>query len=223
MRYHHYLPFLTGLFVAVVLISGIVSTKIINIWWLHFDGGTLLFPLSYIFGDILTEVYGYKRSRIVIWTWFVSMVLMSSMIILIWVIPAWWERAYQQDYNNILMLTPRIFLASIIAYAVGEFINSYIIAKLKIRTKGKHLFLRLIGSTVAGQFIDTTLFVIIAFGWLMSNHTLFKIGLATYLFKIILEVILFPITKYLISKLKNIEDMDHFDNDTNFNPFLLEK
>lgn len=88
MRYHHYLPFLTGMFVAVVLVSGIVSTKIISIGSFHFDGGTLLFPISYIFGDILTEVYGYKRSRIVIWTGLVAMVLMSSMIILIGVIPA---------------------------------------------------------------------------------------------------------------------------------------
>ncbi|AKH32937.1 Inner membrane protein YhhQ [candidate division SR1 bacterium Aalborg_AAW-1] len=222
VRYHHYLPFLTGMFVAVVLVSGIVSTKIINVWGLHLDGGTLLFPLSYIFGDILTEVYGYKRSRIVIWTGLVAMVIMSVMIILIGVMPVGGEWPHQESYNNVLMLAPRIFLASIIAYTVGEFVNSYIIAKLKIHTRGKHLWLRLIGSTVVGQLIDTILFVVIAFAGLIGQGELFMIALSTYIFKIVLEVILFPFTKYVITRLKTTEKVDHFDHDTDFNPFVLD-
>ena len=121
------------------------------------------------------------------------------------------------------MLAPRIFLASIVAYMVGEFVNSYIIAKMKIRTKGKHLWLRLIGSTLVGQFIDTVLFIVIAFGGLMENKTLFIIALSTYIFKIIIELILFPVTKHVIDKLKLTEQVDHFDHDTDFNPFRLEK
>lgn len=121
------------------------------------------------------------------------------------------------------MLAPRIFLASIIAYMVGEFVNSYIIAKLKIKTKGKHLWLRLIGSTLAGQFIDTALFVTIAFAWLMTHTTLLIVALSTYVFKVVLEVILFPLTKHVIEQLKKTEQVDHFDHDTDFNPFVLEK
>ena len=148
---------------AVLLISNIASTKIVDIWRFTFDGGTILFPLSYIFGDILTEVYGYRQSRRAIWTGFLSALLMSLVLGLIGLIkPAeGWE--LQEAYMVILGQTPRIVAASLIAYFVGEFSNSYIMARMKVLTEGKWLAVRTIGSTIAGQGIDTIIFVFIAF------------------------------------------------------------
>jgi len=141
---HRYLSHITGLFVAILLISGIVSTKIIQFGPFTFDGGTLLFPLSYIFGDILTEVYGYKESRKVIWIGLVSMVMMSAMILIVGRLPSAGDWTFQADYNNILMIAPRIFIGSIVAYFAGEFVNSYILAKMKVRMQGTRLWMRTI-------------------------------------------------------------------------------
>lgn len=229
---HHFKPFIntlmyrhlstiTGLFIAVLLISGIVSTKLIQIGPFAFDGGTLLFPLSYIFGDILTEVYGYRQSRKVIWTGFASMVLMSGTIILISRLPAAAERWFQSDYINILMLTPRIFLASIIAYLVGEFVNSVIVAQLKVHDRGAQLRKRLIWSTIVGQGLDTVLFVMIAFVGVYDMSVLWVIIISNYLFKIGIEIVILPITYRIIAWLKKIEQVDVYDATTDFNPFHL--
>lgn len=221
MKQYRFLPILTWLFVASLLISGIVSTKIVQLWPAQFDGWTLLFPLSYIFGDILTEVYGYKRSRIVIRTWCIAMILMSGMIGLVGILPSsseWW---FQEDYHNILMLTPRIFLASIVAYIVGEFMNSYVVAKMKIKTQGEKLFQRLIWSTLVGEFFDTGLFVIIAFAWVLSLPILGIVALSNYIFKVWIEILIYPGTKRIINYIKTHEQEDYYDHDTNFNPFKI--
>jgi len=203
------------------MVSAIVSTKIVDLWFFTFDGGTLLFPLSYIFGDILTEVYGYKQSRKVIWMWFGSLALMSIIIILIWALPAAADRPYQQDYMHILWLTPRIVIASLIAYTAGEFSNSYIMAKMKIAMQGKKLWMRTIGSTLVGEFIDTILFVTIAFAWVFSNDLLLAILLSNYIFKVGVKVLFTPITYAIIHNLKREENVDYYDHDTNFNPLRL--
>ena len=221
MRYYRFLAPLTGLFVAVLLISWIISTKIIDLGWLEFDGGTLLFPLSYIFWDILTEVYGYKQSRKVIRTGMIAMVLMSGMIFLVGILPSSWSRDFQADYTHILMLAPRIFGASIISYLIGEFINSYIVAKMKVKTQWKKLFQRLIGSTIVGEFFDTGLFVLIAFLGVLDTRTLVIVALSNYIFKVWVEILLYPATKRIISYIKKVEQEDHFDTSTNFNPFVL--
>ena len=216
-----YLPTITGFFVAILLISGIVSTKIIQIWPLSFDWWTLLFPLSYIFWDILTEVYWYKESRKVIWVWLISMMVMTIMIMIIWWLPPSSDRTLQTEYNSILMLTPRIFIASIIAYFAWEFSNSYILAKLKIKDKWNHFWRRAIWSTIIWQIIDTSLFVLIAFGWILSNDLLWLIIVSNYIFKVWIEIIFMPLTSYISSFLKRNEWIDQYDKDTNFNPFVL--
>lgn len=218
-RGYRYYDIIAGLFVAVLLISNIASTKIIELWKFTFDGGTILFPLSYIFGDILTEVYGYRKSRRVIWIGFFSAILMSLTFWLIgYIKPAsGWE--FQDAYMKILGQTPRIVAASLVAYFAGEFSNSFVLAKMKILTKGRWLFTRTIGSTIIGQAIDTVLFVMIAFAGFYSWHLIFLIIISNYIFKVGLEIILTPLTYKVVGFLKRREKVDWFDYKTNFNPF----
>lgn len=216
-----YLDLITGLFVAVLLISNIASSKIVEIWKFTFDGGTLLFPLSYIFGDILTEVYGFRRSRRVIWIGFFCAALMSLTLGLIGLIrPAsGWE--YQEAYMRILGQTPRIVTASLIAYFAGEFSNSFILAKMKVLTKGRWLFTRTIGSTIVGEGIDTIIFVVIAFLGVYPNDLVLLIIISNYIFKVSLEIVFTPLTYKIVGFLKRVEKVDWFDYGTNFNPFIF--
>ncbi|MEN9223558.1 MAG: queuosine precursor transporter, partial [Thermostichus sp. BF3_bins_97] len=162
-RAYRHLDAVTALFVAVLLISNVASSKILILGPFTFDGGTILFPLSYIFGDILTEVYGYDRSRRVIWLGFISAALMSATLMLVGALPAAPDWPHQAAYDQILGLTPRIVLASLIAYWAGSFANAYVLARMKVWTQGRWLWTRTIGSTLIGQVVDTGLFVVIAF------------------------------------------------------------
>jgi uncharacterized integral membrane protein (TIGR00697 family) len=216
---YRYINLITGLFVAVLLISNIASTKIVQIWKFTFDGGTILFPLSYIFGDILTEVYGYRAGRKVIWIGFFSALLMSLTLGLIGLIkpaPGW---EFQEAYMKILGQTPRIVAASLIAYFAGEFSNSFILAKMKVLTAGKWLWTRTIGSTAAGEGVDTLLFVLIAFAGVYSWDLVFLIIVSNYIFKVGIEIVLTPATYQIVRFLKKREKVDYFDYGTNFNPF----
>ena len=189
MKIYKYYDYLLGLFVAVLLISNVASTKIVMFGPFTFDGGTLLFPLSYIFGDILTEVYGYKKAKRVIWIGFAGSFLAALVFIIVGKLPAAADWPYQEAYNNILGLTPRIVLASLIAYLSGAFSNSYILAKLKIKTKGRFLWLRAIASTLLGQGLDTALFVVIAFAGILSPGLLLTVVISNYVFKVGIEVV----------------------------------
>ena len=221
-RNYKYLGAISVFFVSVLLISNVASTKIVDLKWFTFDGGTLLFPLSYIFGDILTEVYGYKRSRSVIWLGFFMALMMSIIFIIVGKLPsaAGWNN--QTAYDAILGLTPRIVAASLIAYFFGEFSNSYVLAKMKIWTKGKWLWTRTIGSTVVGELIDSALFVLIAFLGILPNSLLLTLIVSNYIFKTGVEILFTPITYKVIKFLKLKEREDYYDINTNFNPFKLE-
>jgi queuosine precursor transporter len=219
-----WLPVITGLFVGVLLISNVASVKLVYVGPFNFDGGTLLFPLSYIFGDILTEVYGYRASRKVIWTGFVCAALMA---LTFWVVgklpaPVEWTGEMQSSYQNILMGSiGRIVIASLIAYFAGEFSNSYILAKMKILSKGKYLWTRTIGSTLVGEGIDTALFCLIAFYGTWSNSTLVAVIVSNYVFKCLFEIVATPITYAVVIGLKRAEGVDVYDYHTNFNPFRV--
>src|SRR3989339_908505 len=158
MKYK-YLDLITATFAVVLILSNITSAaKISNVWGFVFDGGMILFPLAYIFGDILTEVYGYARARRVIWIGFAMNLLM---VVTFWVVqklPPAMDWGNQAAFESILGVVPRIVLGSLCAYLVGEFLNSYVLAKIKVKTQGKYLWLRALGSTVVGQFADTTVF-----------------------------------------------------------------
>jgi uncharacterized integral membrane protein (TIGR00697 family) len=214
-----HLDTITALFVTVLLISNIASTKIVAFGPLTFDGGTILFPLSYIFGDILTEVYGYARSRKVIWIGFVAALLMSLTFILVGVLPSAADWANQDAYDKILGLTPRIVIASLIAYFAGEFSNSFTLAKLKVRMNGQQLWLRTIGSTLIGQVVDTALFILIAFTGIVPNSLIWTLIVSNYLFKCGVEILFTPVTYWVTGWLKQQEHEDFYDRDTNFNPF----
>ena len=233
-RTYKYYDFITALFVAVLLISNIASAAKIIDWGvsvlglpLAFDAGTLLFPISYIFGDILTEVYGYKRSRRVIWAGFGAAALMAVTFWLVGLMPgeATWESyAGQAAYNAILggVASGGIIIASLSAYFAGEFSNSFVLAKLKIFTEGRWLWSRTIGSTLVGEGIDTIIFVVMAtlfgvFPWTIALSLI----IANYIFKVTIEVIFTPLTYALVDFLKQAEQEDYYDRDTNFNPFSL--
>ena len=216
---YKYLGAISVFFVSVLLISDVASTKIVDLKYFTFDGGTLLFPLSYIFGDILTEVYGYKKSRGVIWLGFFMALMMSIIFILVGKLPAasGWDN--QAAYDAILGLTPRIVGASLLAYFFGEFSNSFILAKMKIWTKGKMLWARTIGSTLVGELVDSTLFILIAFFGVLPNSLLITLIISNYIFKTCIEILFTPVTYKVVKFLKKEEEEDYYDNDTNFNPF----
>jgi hypothetical protein len=220
-RHYRYLDVVTGLFVAVLIISNVASTKQLLLGTFALDGGTIIFPLAYIFGDILTEVYGYSRSRRVIWIGFVCVALATLVFGLVGALPPADYWPYQDAYNAILGQTPRLVIASLLAYFVGEFANSLVLAKLKVRTEGRYLWLRTIGSTLVGQTLDTLVFVVVAFAGLMPESDLLNLVVANVIFKIGVEVVFTPITYRVVGVLKRVEREDYYDRDTNFNPFVL--
>ena len=216
-----YLEPIAMVFVSILLISNVASTKMVNFWPFDFDGGTILFPLSYIFGDVLTEVYGYKRTRRIIWMGFAMCILMSLVFIAVGALPASKDWPNQDAYMAILGLTPRIVLASIVAYFAGEFSNSYILAKMKIWMNGKKLWMRTIGSTLVGEGVDTLLFCMIAFYVVWPNELLITVVISNYIFKVGVEVLFTPVTYLVVGFLKKKEGVDVYDRETNFNPFVL--
>ncbi|MCS7286518.1 MAG: queuosine precursor transporter [Anaerolineae bacterium] len=221
-RSYRFFDFIMALFVAVLIISNIASSKILILGPFTFDGGTILFPISYIFGDILTEVYGYRRSRRVIWTGFFCTALMALTLSIVGALPPapGWEN--QEAYEKILGMTPRIVLGSLIAYWAGEFSNSYTLAKLKILTRGRWLWTRTISSTLVGQGVDTILFCLIAFAGALPWGLLGSVILSNYVFKCGVEAFMTPVTYKVVNFLKKAENEDYYDYDTDFNPFKLE-
>jgi uncharacterized integral membrane protein (TIGR00697 family) len=215
------LDVITGLFVAVLIISNIASSKIVVLGPFDFDGGTLLFPASYIFGDLLTEVYGYARSRRVIWTGFGALLAMTATLAVVGALPPAPGWTGQEAYEAILGQTPRIVAASLIAYFAGEFANSYVLAKMKVWTSGQRLWTRTIGSTLAGQAVDTGLFCAIAFLGVLPGDLLLRVIVSNYVFKVGIEAAFTPLTYRAVAFLKRREGLDHYDVGTDFNPFRL--
>lgn len=223
-----------ALFVTVLIMSNILSSAKIVDWGvslfgvpLAFDAGTILFPVSYIFGDILTEVYGYRRSRRVIWTGFACLAMSSLLLYAVKIMPGeglWEKTAGQAAYNAILsgMTSGGIVAASLIGYWLGEFSNSYVLAKMKVLTHGRWLWTRTVGSTLVGEGIDTLAFVSIAVFFGVFPAALFiTLALTNYLFKVGVEVVMTPVTYAAVAALKNVEQEDYYDYRTNFNPFSL--
>ncbi len=236
MKSFRYLDLVMAAFVSVLLVSNIASSaKIVDFGVslfglrLSFDGGTLLFPLSYIFGDILTEVYGYARSRRVIWTGFACLALMSAFLFLLSRMPAdrdWAGYAGDEKFQAILggVSSGGIALASLLAYFVGEFSNSFVLAKMKIWTEGKWLWTRTIGSTIVGEGVDTTSFIVLATIFGVFPWSLFwNLLVSNYIFKVLIEVVFTPVTYHVVSFLKREEGEDFYDRETNFNPFVASK
>lgn len=216
-----YFDFLLVLFILVLLISNVVSAKILKFGPFTFDGGTILFPLAYILGDIFTEVYGYKRMRRVIWLGFGANILMALIFMIVAKLPPaeGWEN--QKAYEAILGWVPRIVLASIVAYWIGEFVNSFILAKMKIFTKGRYLWSRTISSTLVAEFLDSLIFCLIAFFGKIPLGLLLTIIISNYIFKVSVEILFTPLTYLAANFLKKKEKIDTFDIGTHFSPFKI--
>ena len=223
VRVFKYLDVITVFFVAFLLISNVVASKILMLGPLAIDGGGLLFPLTYVFGDILTEVYGFKRTRKAIWLGLSVNLLMAAVFMLVGILPPAADWLNQEAYMTILGQSSRIVLASVTAYFIGEFINSFILAKMKIWTRGKFLWSRTIGSTLVGEAFDTTIFMVIAFWGVLPGDLFVLVGISGYLLKVAIEVLFTPFTYLIINFLKKKENEDYYDYKTNFNPFLLKQ
>ncbi len=209
-------------FIAVLLISTIAAQKLFVLGPLVLPAGILLFPLAYIFGDVLTEVYGYARSRRVVWMGFAMSLLMAVVFALAVALPPAPGWPMQEPFAAVLGLVPRIVFASLIAYLCGEFVNAYVLARLKVRTSGRHLWMRTIGSTLLGEGIDTALFMTIAFAGVLPTSVLLSAMCSAYLVKVGYEIAATPITYALVNALKRAEGIDHYDVGTNFNPFRFD-
>lgn len=208
-------------FVAVLMTSNVASAKILKLGPFTFDGGTILFPLSYIFGDVLTEVYGYARTRRVIWAGFGAAALMAAIFALVGALPADPTWGLQEAYDAILGVTPRIVAGSLVAYWVGSFANSWVMARMKVLTQGRRLWARTIASTVIGEGLDTVLFVLIAFLGVLPPVLIVPIIISNYAFKVGLEALMTPVTYRVVSWLKRTEREDYYDEHTDFNPFRI--
>lgn len=221
MKNYKYYSIITGAFVAALLISNILDAKIFILFGLTLPTGIILFPLVYLFGDIFTEVYGYKESRKAIWTGFFSLALAVVFFKIAELIPPapFWE--HQEDFKNILGKVPRIAIASVVAFFLGEFTNSVVLSKMKLKTKGKSMPIRFILSTVFGEAVDTSVFITIAFLGVLPYESLVPMFFSGWAFKVVWEIIALPITLPVVRWLKKKENLDTYDNGVNYNPFKL--
>jgi uncharacterized integral membrane protein (TIGR00697 family) len=213
-----YLDGLIQTFVVILLVSNLIASKLVPIGPLTVSAAQMLFPITYIFGDIFTEVYGYAASRKAIWRGFFSSLLMTAIgLFAIWLPPSPdWHN--QQAFETIFGVLPRLVAGSLLAYWLGEFANSYTLARLKLLTKGKHLWTRTVGSTIVGQGVDTVIVVSFIF-YDQPIAVIVKVILSGYIFKVVYEVLATPLTYLIVGFLKDKEGIDTFDEGTNFNPF----
>ncbi|MBO23134.1 MAG: transporter [Rhodospirillaceae bacterium] len=209
------------LFVTCLMVSNITAVKLIDVNGYVLTGAIVIFPISYIIGDVLTEVYGFAKARLVLWVGFGANLFAVLTFALVAVLPAasFWDG--QAAYEMILGATPRILAASFLAYLLGEFANSYVLARLKVITEGRMLWLRTIGSTVVGQGLDSTVFVFVAFWGVLPLEILAGTIAVQALAKIGYEVLATPFTYAVIGWLKRCEGIDHYDRETRFNPFTI--
>ena len=229
-RNYKYFDLLMAAFVAVLLCSNLIGVHKASYVTLPFYGeyiygaGVLFFPISYLFGDILTEVYGYKRSRRVIWAGFGALIFASIMAYVVTSLPVSTTMSFEQlaAVNAIFGQTPRIVLASLLGFWAGEFVNSFVIAKVKLVTTGRFLWIRTIGSTILGEIADSLIFYPVAFFGIWSNEQLVSVMIGNYFIKVLWEVFATPFTYVIVGWLKKAEHEDYYDRETDFNPFSLE-
>jgi queuosine precursor transporter len=220
---YKYYDLVMALFVTILLCSNVIgAAKVATVWGFTFGAGVLFFPISYIFNDVLTEVYGYARARKVVWAGFGAIIFASFMSWVIVSLPpaAGWND--QQAYLTVFGQTPRIVFASLTAFFVGEFANSYVLAKMKVRTNGRHLWMRTIGSTIAGEAVDSIVFYPVAFLGVWDQSLVIQVMLSNYMIKVAWEALVTPVTYKVVGFLKRAEQEDFFDHKTNFTPFSIE-
>ena len=223
IRYSPWFVIIVVIFVTSLITANITAVKLMDLFGLILPAGIIIFPLSYITGDVLTEVYGYRQARRVIWLGFFCNLIA---VIAIWigqVLPpaSFWDG--QIAYERILGYTPRLLVASFLAYLVGEFTNSFVLAKMKIATRGRWLWLRTIGSTLVGQGFDSLVFITLAFVGAIPLQAMFLAIITQWLAKSSYEAVVTPLTYVVVNFLKRKERLDVYDHNTRFNPFLISK
>lgn len=220
-RHSNWFLLVAALFVTCLVVSNIIAVKVINVAGLILPAAIVIFPISYILGDVLTEVYGYARARQVIWLGFLCNLFAVIAIGIGGLLPAavFWEG--QEAYDMILGAVPRILAASFIAYLVGELVNAYVLARLKVAMEGRHLWVRTIGSTLAGQLLDSAIFITIAFAGIMPPEILLGAVVTQWLVKSGYEALATPLTYAAVGFLKRADDVDVYDRDIHFRPFTV--
>lgn len=228
-RTYRYYDFIMTAFVAILICANLIgpakASQVVIPGWgpFTFSAGVLFFPVSYVFGDILTEVYGFARARRVIWAGFAALVFTAVMASVVVALPpaTGWpnQAAYEIAFGNLW----RIVAASMIAYFCGEFVNSYVIARMKVATAGRYMGLRFVGSTLASEAVDSTLFYPLAFygSGLMPNELVLTLMVSQFGLKTLVEIVMLPVTLSLVTFIKRAENEDYFDTSTNFTPFKL--
>ncbi len=226
-REYRWFTLVTAIFVTTLITSNIIAVKLVRIAGLVLPAAVILFPIAYIFGDVLTEVYGYSSARRVIWTGFLCNLLAVTAFWIGGILPpaSFWTAGgfqtpdtAQQAYLAILGFTPRLLAASFFAYLVGEFLNSFVMAKLKVQTQGRYLWVRTISSTIVGEGADSAVFITVAFFGILPSGPLLATIFSQWAFKVIYEVLATPLTYLVVNYLKRSENEDYFDNNTDFNP-----
>lgn len=227
MTISRWYPTVVAIFTTTLIISNIIAVKLIEVFGLVLPAAVILFPITYIFGDVLTEVYGYAKARRAIWTGFGCNLLAVAAIWLAGLLPApgfWTAGAYSRPeeaslaYQAILGFTPRLLMASFLAYLAGEFLNSFVMARLKVLTEGRWLWIRTVSSTIVGQGVDSAIFITAAFAGILPAEALLTTTLSQWGFKVGYEALATPLTYWVVNALKRAENLDVFDNETNFSP-----
>ena len=228
--HYRYYDFVMAAFVAVLLCSNLIGAAKAAELTLPFVGkvtfgaGVVFFPISYLFGDVLTEVYGYGRDRRVIWAGFAALVFAAVMSAVVLALPpagGAMNLEYQAHLAGVFGNTPRIVLGSVVAFWSGSFVNSYVMARMKVAMQGRALWMRTIGSTLCGELVDSSLFYVIAFGGIWPHEQLMAVIVAQYVLKTGWEILLTPVTYRVVAFLKRHENEDFYDRETDFNPFRL--
>lgn len=220
-KHYKYFGFIVCLYVALQLVSDVTAGKITVVFGFPVSVTVLYFPITYIFADILTEVYGYARARSALWTVLICSVLAGLIYQVAALMPP--ASGFDADpaYQRVLGQVPRVLLGGWIAVFAGEILNDYVMAKLKVFSQGKHLWIRTIGSTIVGQFANTSLFYVIALYAVIPTDLLIQSVISGWLLKVIVEVVMTPVTYAVVGALKRVEDVDFYDTDTNFNPLIF--
>jgi len=220
-RYSTWFVVVVAVFISCLIAANIIAVKLVGIFGLVLPAGTIIFPLSYIFGDVLTEVYGYSQARRVIWLGFLCNLLVVVAIWVAQILPPASHWDGQAAYQRILGFTPRLLVASFLAYLVGEFANSFVLAKMKIATNGRWLWTRTIGSTLIGEGLDSLVFITVAFVGVTPLASIPSIIITQWLVKTGYEILATPLTYIVVNFLKRQEGLDTFDRDTRFNPLRV--
>ena len=219
-RHFRYFDYLMAAFVAILLLSNLIgAAKLATLWGYTFGAGILFFPVSYVLGDVLTEVYGYANARRCVWTGFAAMLFMAFMSTVVVALPPAEGWNGQAAYESVFGNTWRIVAASVTAFWAGEFVNSFVMAKMKLLTGGRHLWSRTIGSTLFGQAVDSVIFYPVAFWGIWSEQQVLTVMITNWALKVLWEALLTPVTYAVVGYLKAREGVDVFDTGTDFSPF----